>query len=256
MAAPMSDASSSAPSDTSSQKRVNWTVATTEALICIWQDKLPALRSNTRNLQIYKSMVETLNSGLPAGEGPYSVKQVRQKLENLNRQYRKLRRCGTTTGAKGIEWPFYWQLHSFLGSLPINDSDLIEESLEVPVVDQAPAGSELVATYPTEEGESAATADPAPIVDGDSTVETEAQVAEPSASSTSSKKKSKKRPASAMLHDLVALHEKAEERAAKAASDSLELKKELVALQKESNNLQKGMLQMMSAYFSSKKAKE
>ncbi|KAH6932851.1 hypothetical protein HPB50_010245 [Hyalomma asiaticum] len=32
-------------------------------------------------------MVETLNSGLPAGKGPYSVKQVRQKLENLNRQY-------------------------------------------------------------------------------------------------------------------------------------------------------------------------
>lgn len=135
---------------------------------------------------------------------------------------------------------------------------------QVPVVDQAPAGSELVATYPTEEGESAATADPAPIVDGDSTVETEAQAAEPSASSTSSstngstssKKKSKKRPASAMLHDLVALYEKAEECAAKAASDSLELKKELVALQKVSNNLQKGMLQMMSAYFSSKKAKE
>ncbi|KAH6940321.1 hypothetical protein HPB50_026648 [Hyalomma asiaticum] len=240
MAAPMADGCSSAVSVGSSQKRVNWSVATTEVLIRIWEDKLPALRSNTRNLRIYKEIVQALNASVPAGEGPFNVKQVRQKLENLNKQYRKLRRCGTTTGAKGIEWPFYWQLHAFLGSLPVNDSDLVEESLEVPVVDHAPdeivaTNDTVVATNDSEESESA-TMEAA--VSGTSSAGTPSVEPESSARSSSNKKKGKKRPASVVLHDLLELHQKGEERAAKAASDSLELKKELVALQKESNAIQ------------------
>ncbi|KAH6922062.1 hypothetical protein HPB50_008528 [Hyalomma asiaticum] len=89
MAAPMADGCSSAVSVGSSQKRINWSVAMTEVLMRIWEDKLPALRSNTRNLRIYKEMVQALNASVPASEGPFSVKQVRQKLENLNKQYRE-----------------------------------------------------------------------------------------------------------------------------------------------------------------------
>ncbi|KAH6933316.1 hypothetical protein HPB50_014171 [Hyalomma asiaticum] len=169
-------------------------------------------------------MVQALNASVPAGEGPFSVKQVRQKLENLNKPYRKLRCCGTTMGAKGIEWPFYWQLHAFLGSLPVNDSDLVEESLEMPVIDHAPEECVIVATTDTEESESA-TMETA--VSGTSSAETPS--VEPESSPRSSnKKKGKKRPASVALHDLLALHEKGEERAAKAASESLELKRSLL----------------------------
>ncbi|KAK8769803.1 hypothetical protein V5799_013733 [Amblyomma americanum] len=120
------------PAATSSeQKRVNWPVATTEALIRIWEDNLSPLRSNTRDAKIYSAMADSLNAGLPADEGPYSAKQIRQKLENLNKHYRKLRRSGSCTGSKGIEWQFYWLLHSFLGALPVNDSSLEQESVEV-----------------------------------------------------------------------------------------------------------------------------
>ncbi|KAH6933469.1 hypothetical protein HPB50_015417 [Hyalomma asiaticum] len=185
-------------------------------------------------------MVQALNASVPAGEGPFNVKQVRQKLENLNKQYRKLRRCGTTTGAKGIEWPFYWQLHAFLGSLPVNDSDLVEESLEVPVVDHAPDQCEIVATndtaVATNDSEESESATMEAAVSGTSSAETPS--VEPESSPRSSNKKGKKRPASVVLHDLLELHQKGEERAAKAASDSLERKKELVALQKESNAIQ------------------
>lgn len=89
MAAPMPmDAGGATPAETSSQRRVNWSVATTESLIRIWEDNLAALRSNTRNSRIYQQMTEALNARLPAGEGPYTAKQLRQKLENLNKQYR------------------------------------------------------------------------------------------------------------------------------------------------------------------------
>ncbi|XP_049527249.1 myb/SANT-like DNA-binding domain-containing protein 1 [Dermacentor silvarum] len=136
MAAPMRmDEGGAAPTkvtaEKSSQRRVNWSVSTTESLIRLWEDNLAALRSNTRNARIYDEMTRSLNARLPAGEVPFTAKQLRQKLENLNKQYRKLRRCGTSTGSKGVEWPFYWQLHAFLGTLPVNDSDLVEESVEV-----------------------------------------------------------------------------------------------------------------------------
>ncbi|KAH6932852.1 hypothetical protein HPB50_010246 [Hyalomma asiaticum] len=125
-------------------------------------------------------MVETLNSGLPAGKGPYSVKQKERQL---------------TLQPPWMEIPQWRPKHG----LPNPNTNSMN-------------------------GSTSSSTD----------------------FSTSTKKKSKKRPASAMLHDLVALHEKAEERAAKAASDSLQLKKELVALQRESNELQKGMLEMMN----------
>lgn len=42
--------------------------------------------------------------------------------------FRLLTRTGTKTGSGGIPWKFYWDLHRFLGSLPANDSSLMEES--------------------------------------------------------------------------------------------------------------------------------
>ncbi|XP_077485826.1 uncharacterized protein LOC144096846 [Amblyomma americanum] len=53
----------------------------------------------------------------------------------------------------------------------------------------------------------------------------------------------RKRPSSSLLRELMAMHQQAEERAAKAANQSSELRKQLIELQKESNEVQKGMLQ-------------
>ncbi|KAG0409970.1 hypothetical protein HPB47_012917 [Ixodes persulcatus] len=116
----------------------------------IWEDNLPALRSNTRNAAIYAAMAAQLSAGLRSGEEPYTGKQVRQKLENLNKQYRKLRHSSTTTGSKGVEWAFYWQLHNFLGCLPINNEFLAEENVEVyevPLVDEAEDAAEVLASW-------------------------------------------------------------------------------------------------------------
>ncbi|KAL1422505.1 hypothetical protein MTO96_022061 [Rhipicephalus appendiculatus] len=68
-------------------------------------------------------------------------------IETVGKQiYRKLRR-GTTTGSKGVDWPYYWLLHSFLGTLSVNDSSLVEESVEVPEVIEVPAGADVLATW-------------------------------------------------------------------------------------------------------------
>ncbi|KAH6920404.1 hypothetical protein HPB50_028610 [Hyalomma asiaticum] len=65
-----------AEAETCSQRRVNWSVSTTELLIRLWEDNLAALRSNTRNARVYDSMTRDLNARLPAGAVPFTSKQV------------------------------------------------------------------------------------------------------------------------------------------------------------------------------------
>ncbi|KAH7975835.1 hypothetical protein HPB52_006092 [Rhipicephalus sanguineus] len=91
MAAPTAavDGSMAPPqAEPSSQRRANWFVSTPEAPIRLWEDSLSALRSNTRNERIHEEMTRDLNARLPAGDVPFTAKQVRQKLENLNKRYR------------------------------------------------------------------------------------------------------------------------------------------------------------------------
>ncbi|XP_075535541.1 uncharacterized protein LOC142571144 [Dermacentor variabilis] len=57
-----------------------------------------------------------------------STKEVKKKIQNMSNKYRLLTRTGTKTGSGGMEWKFYWDIHRFLGSLPANDSTLMEES--------------------------------------------------------------------------------------------------------------------------------
>lgn len=77
-----------AEAETCFQRRVKWSVSTTELLIRLWEDNLVALRSNTRNARIYQEITRDLNARLPAGETHITPKQVRQKMENLNKHYR------------------------------------------------------------------------------------------------------------------------------------------------------------------------
>ncbi|KAH7985413.1 hypothetical protein HPB49_026433 [Dermacentor silvarum] len=206
MAAPMRmDEGGAAPTkvtaEKSSQRRVNWSVSTTESLIRLWEDNLATLRSNTRNARIYDEMTRSLKARLPAGEGPFTAKQLRQKLENLKKHYRcqKFMRHLMT-----LKW-----LHR----------GCMEES---------PA--------PTNENCEAAQ-----------------NVASHAASCPPSSRK-RKRPSS-VLQDLVALHNRAEERALENARESLKLRKELVELQKEANNMNKNMAEMMKNYFASRQNK-
>ncbi|KAK8777439.1 hypothetical protein V5799_029216 [Amblyomma americanum] len=184
------------------------------------------------------------SDGLPADEGPYSAKPIRQKLENLNKHYRKLRRSGSSTGSKGIEWPFYWLLlHSFLGALPVNDSSLEQESVEVPEAPEDGAG-EVLATFTVD-------------ADHETAEDTMAQrtMAQPRESSDSTTRH-RKRPASSLLQELLTMQQQADHRAAKAARESTELRKQLLELQKESNEIQRGMLDVMKSYFTANKNQE
>ncbi|KAM7298037.1 myb/SANT-like DNA-binding domain-containing protein 1 [Ixodes scapularis] len=266
------------------KKRINWPVAITEALIRIWEDNLQALRSNTRNAAIYAAMAEQLNAGagLRSGEEPYTAKQIRQKLENLNKQYRKLKQSGTTTGSKGVEWPFYWQLHNFLGSLPINNEFLAEENVEVPLVDEIADDAEVVVswdqdddnddmphedcTMPGSGNEAALAHSPGSqsvsLTDGASpsssylTTSGSSGCSGTSTSFATRKNKSRKRPAASLMQQLLTMQSEETERAAKMEKKRLKRQKELPWLIKESNDMQASMLRMMEAYFESKKNKK
>ncbi|KAH7958955.1 hypothetical protein HPB49_006951 [Dermacentor silvarum] len=135
MADAMAIASAPASSEIAmSQRRSNWSDATTRALIRVWEDHLTALRSSTRNARIYAKILEEVNAGLPHGETPYNMKQLRLKMHNLSKRYRS-------------KWPYYWLLHSLLGSLPMNDEFLVEENIEVPEVRELPEGGQVIGCW-------------------------------------------------------------------------------------------------------------
>lgn len=258
------DSAPTAMNEKRTQARVIWPVPTTVMLIRLWEDNLTALRSNSRNARIYESIASALNAQAGASEGSYTAKHVRQKMENLNKHYRKMR-CGTTTGSKGVEWPFYWQLHGFLGTLPINDESLVEENVEIPVVQEAPDESVVVASGPQESSEdinssieefmssSSSVENQVPATAATAAVGSDGtSVVAESTSTPSSKTKSRKRPLSVM-QELLQLHKKADERSARTAEASMQLRKELVQLQKESNGIQQGMLEIMKELVTKKR---
>ncbi|KAH6932989.1 hypothetical protein HPB50_011245 [Hyalomma asiaticum] len=103
--------------------RTQWTESETFTLISTWQDHIGDLRRTKRNSRVYATTVEALQAeGI---EKP--LKAVKAKVENLGNKYRDI--CTKkTTGQGGITWKFYWELHQFLGTLPANDSSLVDES--------------------------------------------------------------------------------------------------------------------------------
>ncbi|KAM7285056.1 myb/SANT-like DNA-binding domain-containing protein 1 isoform X2, partial [Ixodes scapularis] len=103
--------------------RVLWGIQETWALIAIWEDRLDDLRRAKRNARVYAD----ISARLRLQGYDRDVEQVHHKIENLASTYRKHQR--TTTGSSEISWPFYWELHRFLGSLPlINTSPVVESS--------------------------------------------------------------------------------------------------------------------------------
>ncbi|XP_042145578.1 trihelix transcription factor GT-3a-like, partial [Ixodes scapularis] len=103
---------------------VQWGVHETWVLLAIWEDRLEDLRRAKRNFGVYADMAAKLaEAGFKK-----TVDQVHHKIENLSNTYRRHQRTCTTTGSGGITWPFYWEVHRILGSLPVNDSSLVEES--------------------------------------------------------------------------------------------------------------------------------
>ncbi|KAG0443323.1 hypothetical protein HPB47_015046 [Ixodes persulcatus] len=103
--------------------RVLWTEQETFALIRLWEDHLGDLRRTKRNAKVYGEIVEKLR----AMGFSRSAKEVKKKMENLGNKY-SLRVARKRRVKGGITWRFYWDLHRFLGSLPANDSSLMEES--------------------------------------------------------------------------------------------------------------------------------
>ncbi|KAH7978527.1 hypothetical protein HPB49_005803 [Dermacentor silvarum] len=189
-------------------------------------------------------------------EGGAAPAEVTAEKSSERRVSWKLRRCGTSTGSKGVEWPFYWQLHAFLGTLPVNDSDLVEESVEVPEVYEAPDDAQVVASWDATNADQEESStggleeSSAPRNENCGAAE---NAASPAASCPPSSRK-RKRP-STVLQDLMTLFSCAEERAAANAKDSLQLRKELVELKKEANDIDKNMAEMVKNHFPSRKNK-
>ncbi|XP_029832295.3 uncharacterized protein LOC121838536 [Ixodes scapularis] len=124
-------ASSSGTSEKKKNARVHWSESETWALIRLWQDNLAELRRHRRNSGVY----ETIRVGLERLSIVKTRKQVSDKIDNLNQTYRAKKKS-LTTGSGKVSWPFYYDLHSFLGSLPVNDPSLVNDSLPADVVEE------------------------------------------------------------------------------------------------------------------------
>ncbi|XP_037529413.2 zinc finger and SCAN domain-containing protein 29 [Rhipicephalus sanguineus] len=107
----------------SPNERASWTEEETFTLITLWEENFAGLRGQKRNGKIYSAITEAL-----ARYGIVRTRsQVHSKIENLRSKYRSFSKK-RTTGSGAVSWPFYWRLHQFLGSLPVNDSTLAVES--------------------------------------------------------------------------------------------------------------------------------
>ncbi|KAL3192604.1 hypothetical protein MRX96_058827 [Rhipicephalus microplus] len=104
-------------------ERASWTEEETMTLITLWEEHLSGLRGQKRNAKIYSAITEAL-----ARYGIVRTRaQVHTKIENLRSKYRLFSK-NRTTGSGAVTWPFYWRIHQFLGSLPVNDASLAVES--------------------------------------------------------------------------------------------------------------------------------
>ncbi|XP_064472709.1 myb/SANT-like DNA-binding domain-containing protein 1 isoform X2 [Ornithodoros turicata] len=110
-----------------SEGRTSWSEAETRALINLWEANLSNLRRQKRNGKVYQQITDKLRGvGIVKNK-----KQVHGKIENLTQKYRRVRRSmGTGSGA--VSWPFYWDIHKFLGSFPVNDITIVEDTLANP----------------------------------------------------------------------------------------------------------------------------
>ncbi|KAH8022323.1 hypothetical protein HPB51_023376 [Rhipicephalus microplus] len=112
---------------TPSNPRVTWSENDTWVLIRIWEDHLPELRGEKHNARVYDAIVAAL-----AKMGILRTRrQLQNKFDNLTQKYRKEAR-ERTTGSAPSAWPFFIELHRSLGTPPINDRSLVQESCPSP----------------------------------------------------------------------------------------------------------------------------
>ncbi|KAH6942609.1 hypothetical protein HPB50_008434 [Hyalomma asiaticum] len=115
-------AEDAAASPAEKRQKTHWSDDETSVLIRVWEDHLPDLRRAKRNMNVYLAIQECLRAqGIEK-----SVKEIKSKIENLDNRYRNLTR--KTTGQGAITWRFYKDIARFLGSLPINNMSLVEET--------------------------------------------------------------------------------------------------------------------------------
>lgn len=70
------------------EQRTKWSSETTQSLIMLWENNLRRLRGTTRNSKVYEAITAELNAGLLPDVEPFTTKQVRLKIDNLNKKYR------------------------------------------------------------------------------------------------------------------------------------------------------------------------
>ncbi|XP_049527525.1 myb/SANT-like DNA-binding domain-containing protein 1 [Dermacentor silvarum] len=114
---------STQPEASKRKERARWTEAETFTLIRIWEDNIGDLRRAKRNAKVYAAIFEKLR----AAGIEKTLKDIKSKIENLADKYREINK-NKRTGSGCIRWPFYWELHKFLETLPINDATLVCES--------------------------------------------------------------------------------------------------------------------------------
>ncbi|XP_077523024.1 uncharacterized protein LOC144133803 [Amblyomma americanum] len=168
---------------------------------------------------------------LRGGAMPFGAPSVAVVLYSWRPQ---LRRTGTATGSPGVPQQFYWQLHSFLGSLSINDDGRVEESLELPVVNEVPGTTEVLASG--EDEPLGDRADPQLLSTSPLAVlpSTNGTMGCSNRGGTSGGGRSRrKRDSSSVVHQLLALHKDEAAQAVKAEKRAHKFRKKMLRMTEE-----------------------
>ncbi|XP_049520962.1 uncharacterized protein LOC125944502 [Dermacentor silvarum] len=180
--------------------------------------------------------------------------------------YRKERLLCTRTGSSSSKWPYYWLLHSLLGSLPMNDEFLVEENIEVPEVRELPEGGQVIGSWEDSaaleaDGDVAASEPAETLTASRDAIHDEASsplcsMDGPARDTSKSKLATgRKRPAT-VVQSILASHKEEMVYVRKSDKKRQKLLRKLVHLQEESNDMNASMMRMIGKYFESKTNKQ
>ncbi|KAL1458862.1 hypothetical protein MTO96_043409, partial [Rhipicephalus appendiculatus] len=79
--------------------------------------------------RIFDRWIKTMHACLRELVDWPSREQLQQTMPMAFRKSKERLLC-TRTGSSSSKWPYYWLLHNFMGSLPMNDDLLVEENVE------------------------------------------------------------------------------------------------------------------------------
>jgi hypothetical protein len=95
-----------------------WTVTNEEHVIDEWETEYTRINRGNLAKKHWDKITREVNERLPAGQTPYTVKQVRTKLDTLKAKFKEESKKKTSTGSVSSDWVHFKKLSAYMTTMP------------------------------------------------------------------------------------------------------------------------------------------